>query len=560
MWTARGDSLASTHMNTNNVRAWFTNNFDMDTLLTSMALVQWIACWDDVGQNHYYWRRASGLWVRLGWDYDSVMRDYQTNQYIYFGEDDAPNSYFGTSWFKDTFFKAWRTNFNQRLWELNNSFFDPANLAALGFTEATGFSTNRRAYINAQLASLGTYYKPARPINTWPTNGATIVSATNFTTSAYSHPQSAAHASTKWEIRTATGDYEEPLLRITSTNNKTAYPIPFHDLTYGQTYYWRATHIDTNGHPSVVSAETSFSWGTSSTTAGTLVLNEILADNRNTVQNGAGFPDYIELRNNGSTNITLDGYSLSDNPLNPTKFLFPTHTTIAAGGYLLIWCDNDANAPGVHSGFAIDSDGQTVLLMKGATIVDSVSFGPQAPDISIGRIVNGTGGWQANTTTPLTPNSAKTLGAASNLRLNEWMANPGSGDDWFEIYNSSANVVALGGLYLIDTPSTPMITQIPPLSFIAGKGFTRFWADGSSAGGSHGNFKLSNGGESIVLTDVNGATTIDTITFGSQAKDVSQGRLPDGGSNIVSFPTTSTSAKANYLPLSNGVVINEVLT
>ncbi len=208
---------------------------------------------------------------------------------------------------------------------------DPTNLAALGFIDAADYAVDRRPYVNAQLAYLGPYYKPARPTNLAPTNSATIVSAMNLTTSAYSHPQSAAHAATQWEIRTASGDYEEPLLRVTSTNNKTAFPIPFDQLTYGQTYYWRATHIDTDGHPSVASAETSFSWGTTSTTAGTLVLNEILADNRNTVPNGNTFPDYVEIRNNGSTNITLDGYSLSDNPLNPTKFAFPANTTIAPG-------------------------------------------------------------------------------------------------------------------------------------------------------------------------------------------------------------------------------------
>ena len=199
-----------------------------------------------------------------------------------------------------------------------------------------------------------------------------------------------------------------------------------------------------------------------------------------------------------------------------------------------------------------------MLLIKDSTIVDSVSFGPQAPDISIGRIVNGTGGWQANTPTPLTANSARILGSVANLRVNEWMADPAYGEDWFEIFNSDSNVVALAGLYLSDTPATPMITQIPALSFIAGKGFTRFWADGSTAGGNHANFKLAKGGESVVLTAANGATTIDTDTFSSQTTDVSQGRLPDGASTIVSFSSkTASPGGPNWSPAS--VYINEVL-
>ena len=247
-------------------------------------------------------------------------------------------------------------------------------------------------------------------------------------------------------------------------------PVPFDQLTYGQTYYWRVTYIDTNGHPSVVSAETSFSWGAANSSAGTLVLNEVLAINRSAIQNGSGYPDYVELRNNGNTDISLSGYTLTDDPLTPAKFSFPTNTAVAAGGYLIVWCDNDASAPGIHSGFALDGDGSKLVLLNGSTIVDSVSFGPQAPDTSIGRIVNGTGGWQANEPTPGFANTAKTLGSVSNLRINEWMASPAYGEDWFEIYNADTNVVAFSGLYLSDTPTTPDTTKIPALSFIAGKG------------------------------------------------------------------------------------------
>jgi hypothetical protein len=144
------------------------------------------------------------------------------------------------------------------------------------------------------------------------------------------------------------------------------------------------------------------------------------------------------------------------------------------------------------------------------------------------------------------------------LRVNEWMADPAYGDDWFELYNTDSNVVALAGLHLSDTPSTPMITQIPALSFIEGRGYTKFWADGSTAGGNHCNFKLSKSGENVLLTAANGATTIDTITFSSQATDVSQGRLPDGGSTIVSFSSkTASPGNPNWSPAS--VCINELL-
>jgi hypothetical protein len=95
------------------------------------------------------------------------------------------------------------------------------------------------------------------------------------------------------------------------------------------------------------------------------------------------------------------------------------------------------------------------------------------------------------------------------------------------------------------------------LSFIAGNGWTKFWADGSSSGGNHCNFALSKSGESVVLTAANGATTIDTITFSAQANDISQGRLPDGGSTIVSFTNTASPGYCNWV--TTNTVINELL-
>jgi hypothetical protein len=47
------------------------------------------------------------------------------------------------------------------------------------------------------------------------------------------------------------------------------------------------------------------------------------------------------------------------------------------------------------------------------------------------------------------------------------------------------------------------------------------------------------------------------VTFGAQTSNVSQGRLLDGATTIVSFPGTATPAKSNYAAAP--IVINEVL-
>src|SRR5205823_915650 len=104
-------------------------------------------------------------------------------------------------------------------------------------------------------------------------------------------------------------------------------------------------------------------------------------------------------------------------------------------------------------------------------------------------------------------------------------------------------------------------TQSPirPLSFIAGNGFVQFFADGNvSSGADHVSFSLKKSGEAVGIFSPIGAL-INGVTFGAQLTGVSQGRLPDGSSTIVSFATTPSPAESNYLPLSNAVV-NEALT
>ena len=65
-------------------------------------------------------------------------------------------------------------------------------------------------------------------------------------------------------------------------------------------------------------------------------------------------------------------------------------------------------------------------------------------------------------------------------------------------------------------------------------------------------------GESIRLYSAN-FTTIDAVDFAAQDAGISEGRLPDGATNLVRFPTTPTPDASNFLPLTN-VVINEILS
>jgi len=69
---------------------------------------------------------------------------------------------------------------------------------------------------------------------------------------------------------------------------------------------------------------------------------------------------------------------------------------------------------------------------------------------------------------------------------------------------------------------------------------TLVWADKDGADqGLHAAFSLDAGGEELALTDVDGATVIDSVRFGQQRADVSYGRFPDGTDtwSLMAFPT-----------------------
>ena len=300
----------------------------------------------------------------------------------------------------------------------------------------------------------------------------------------------------------------------------------------------------------------------------TIVLNEVLSLNLNKKQPDGSTPDWVEFYNPTASSIDMGDMSLTDNAIVPRKYVFPAGSIVPAGGFRSFRCDPDIPAGTNNTGFGLKSTGQSVLLFDklsgGGSLLSSVSYGVQAADFSIGRIPNGGSNWMLCVESIGANNVAVSLGIASNLKVNEWMANPNGGDDWFEIFNPYPQPVALGGLFLSDdvtTPATRMKHPIAPLSFIGigAYGFQRFEADGNlAAGPEHVNFSLKIAGEQLGISSASGSL-IDGLTFNEQALGVSEGRLPDGGSVITNFPGTASPGDPNYILLTS-VAINEALT
>jgi hypothetical protein len=131
-----------------------------------------------------------------------------------------------------------------------------------------------------------------------------------------------------------------------------------------------------------------------------VVINELMASNDNCIQDPQGqYDDWIEIHNYGTEDIDIAGMYLTDNLSIPDKWRIPDNdpalTIIPAGGYLLIWADNDIEDIGLHANFQLDIDGEEVGLVDsdGVTLIDSVVFAGQSTDISYGRVTDAADNW-----------------------------------------------------------------------------------------------------------------------------------------------------------------------
>ena len=128
------------------------------------------------------------------------------------------------------------------------------------------------------------------------------------------------------------------------------------------------------------------------TTFSDIVINELMASNATTVADQDGeFDDWVELYNNTTTSMNLNGYYLSDDPNDLMKYQFP-NVTIDGNGFLVIWLDGDPLQQGLHADFKLSATGEELLLINSnLQIVDKVVFGNQTTDMSYARVPNGTG-------------------------------------------------------------------------------------------------------------------------------------------------------------------------
>jgi spore coat protein CotH len=126
-----------------------------------------------------------------------------------------------------------------------------------------------------------------------------------------------------------------------------------------------------------------------------LRITEFMALNASVLQDEDGeFSDWLEIYNGSNTTVNLDGWHLTDDAAQLSKWTLPA-VDLPAGHFLLVFASGkDRYAPNLHANFALSGDGEYLALVRpdGTTIEHAYApaFPPQYRDITYGVQTHGT--------------------------------------------------------------------------------------------------------------------------------------------------------------------------
>lgn len=141
-----------------------------------------------------------------------------------------------------------------------------------------------------------------------------------------------------------------------------------------------------------------------------LKINEILSSNTTGIIDSYGDnSDWIEIYNDGNTEINLKGFYLSDKMDNPLKWRFPAFY-IAPKSYLIVFAsENNSTDIELHCNFKLAMEGEYIILSDSSgNFIDQLDSIPLRADISYGYQPDGSGALKYfNQPTPGTSNTTQ---------------------------------------------------------------------------------------------------------------------------------------------------------
>lgn len=130
------------------------------------------------------------------------------------------------------------------------------------------------------------------------------------------------------------------------------------------------------------------------TTDVAVFINEVMSSNATVLKDETGaYPDWVEIWNGTGADLDLSGWFLTDDDSWTDKWAFPPGTTVAANGYLVVYCDGDVLDGPLHTSFKLKADGEYLgiysPLDEGNALADETDYPLSAIDVSWARQPDG---------------------------------------------------------------------------------------------------------------------------------------------------------------------------
>ncbi len=245
-----------------------------------------------------------------------------------------------------------------------------------------------------------------------------------------------------------------------------------------------------------------------------LVITEVMPSNEAVLRDEDGdSPDWVEIHNASDRPVSLKGYSLTDDPDNMTKWVFPDRE-LASGAFVVVFASGKDRRDGehLHTNFKLGAKGEYLSLVKEKRPIQAFepTLPKMKPDQSFGVVFKGGKGQFAKSGALLAP----TPGAPNS---NQW-APPRTKDTKFSVdrgfYDEAINVA---------------ITSATPGAEI------RYTTDGSTPSADHG--EVYDGPVPIVstttlralaLAEGHAPSDVDTHSYIFPKNVISQPQRPQG--------------------------------
>lgn len=284
--------------------------------------------------------------------------------------------------------------------------------------------------------------------------------------------------------------------------------------------------------------------------------------------------EYVELQNVGAADVDLSGWSFVEG----IRYTFPEGSVLPGRGYLVVSPDPPSaraayglsRVEGPYSG-RLDNGGEILALVdREGNLVSRLHYldedpWPSLPD-GLGPSLEFTGvdleddlpsRWLPSRRVGGTPGAENTRSAALGERpesfvggiLNEILPSVSGGAGYIELYNPTAEPLAVGGFYLVSAARS-LRYRLPGGSTLPPRGFL---AIGESSLG----FTIPVAPDVYFLLEPDGATLVDAFDVDRAFSERSFGRYPDGGEDAFVL-TTPTRGLPNVYAFASPVVLNEI--